>query len=259
MTMLAGFGEAPNEGHMRPIKVITRPGTMFHPLPPAPCFLYGWPGLQAIEVIYNAISKAVPSAVPASSGGCICSIVYWGTRQATGEPWADGAPHPIGQGAWNGGDGGTMMYISQSATRLSPLEVSESRNPWITERMELAQDSCGPGRNRGGPGFDLAYKMTEDTFITPVVERTKNPPWGLEGGGLGRPNNCYVHYPDGRTVEVPKATRFLVPKGAVLELTSGGGGGYGPSAERSKDAVERDLREGYISDAFARKHYPHAV
>src|SRR5207244_2158004 len=45
ITMLAGGGEAPNEGHFRPLEVITRPGSMFHPLPPSPCFLYGWPAI----------------------------------------------------------------------------------------------------------------------------------------------------------------------------------------------------------------------
>ena len=258
ITMLAGYGEAPHEGHFRPIEVMTRPGTMFHPLPPAPCFLYGWPALQAIEVVYNAIAKALPSAVPAQSGGCIASVVYWGTREKTGEPWADGSPHPTGQGAWEGGDGGTMLHISESATRFSPIEVWEAKNPWVMDRLALAQDSCGPGKWRGGLGVDFHFRMTEDTYITTAVERTKNAPWGLVGGGTARPNGAAVRFEDGRYVSIPKTTRFLVPKGAVLELTTGGGGGYGPPAERPKEAVERDLKSGYISEEFARKHYPHA-
>lgn len=258
ISMLAGYGEAPHEGHFRPVEVLTRPGTMFHPLPPAPCFLYGWPALQAIEVIYNAIAKALPTAVPAQSGGCIASVVYWGTRQATGEPWADGSPHPTGQGAWNGGDGGTMLHISESATRFSPIEVWESKNPWIMDKMALAQDSCGPGTWRGGPGIDFHFRMTEDTYITTAVERTKNAPWGLVGGGTARPNGAGVRFPDGQFVSIPKTTRFLVPKDAVLELSTGGGGGYGPPDERTKAAVESDLKAGYISEAFARANYPHA-
>lgn len=258
ISMLAGYGEAPHEGHFRPVEVVTRPGTMFHPLPPAPCFLYGWPALQAIEVIYNAISKALPAAVPAQSGGCIASVVYWGTRQATGEPWADGSPHPTGQGAFKGGDGGTMLHISESATRFSPIEVWEAKNPWIMDRMALAQDSCGPGEWRGGPGIDFHFRMTEDTLITTAVERTKNAPWGLAGGGGARPNGVGVRFPDGRFESLPKTTRFVVPKDAVLELSTGGGGGYGAPADRPKAAVEADLKAGYISEEFARQHYPHA-
>ncbi len=258
ISMLAGMGEAPNEGHFRAVNVITRPGTMFHPLPPAPCFLYGWPALQAIEVIYNAISKAVPSEVPAMSGGCIASLVHWGTREATGEPWADGAPHPCGQGAWDGGDGGTMLHIAESATRFSPVEVWESRNPWVVEKMELATDSCGPGQYRGGPGIDFHFRMLEDTFVTTAVERTLNPPWGLEGGGSGRPNGAAIITPTGEVLERPKATRLSAAKGGMIRLQTGGGGGYGDPAKRDPEAVRKDLKEGYISEEFARKHYPQA-
>jgi N-methylhydantoinase B len=57
---------------------------------------------------------------------------------------------------------------------------------------------------------------------------------------------------------VAKATRLFVPKGASMELTCGGGGGYGPPAERPAEAVMSDVREGYVSEEHARRHYPHA-
>src|SRR5258707_14819754 len=120
ISMLAGYGEAPNEGHFRAIEVMTRPGTMFHPLPPAPCFIYGWAALQAIEVIYHAISKAVPSAVPAQSGGCICSSGWWGKREENREPRGDRSPPPVGPGALYGGDGSPALALRSAGNRLSP-------------------------------------------------------------------------------------------------------------------------------------------
>ncbi|MCC7285129.1 MAG: hydantoinase B/oxoprolinase family protein [Burkholderiaceae bacterium] len=258
ISMLAGFGEPPNEGMFRALEIVTRPGTLFHPLSPAPCYLYGWPALQSIEVIYNAISKAIPDAVPASSGGCILGISYSGWREGTEEPWADGAPHPTGQGAWKGGDGGTMLHISESATRFAPLEVWEQRDPWITERMELAQDSCGPGTWRGGPGIDFEFRFTEQINMTAAIERAQNNPWGLAGGGEARPNGAGVVYPDGRRRDFSKVTRLPLPAGTVFTLRTGGGGGYGPSTERPVEKVLDDLRDGYISEAFARRHYPQA-
>ena len=257
ISMLAGMGEAPNEGHFRAIEVITRPGTMFHPLPPAPCFLYGWPAVQAIEAVYQALSKASPEIVPAMSGGCICSLVHWGTREATGEPWADGAPHPVGQGAWKGHDGGTMLHIAESATRFSPVEVWESRNPWLLEKMELAADSCGPGEWRGGSGIDFAFRMLEDTYVTTSVERTRNGPWGLLGGIGGRANDAVIHRADGSEEHKPKATRIPVPKGDLLSLRTEGGGGYGDPASRDPQAVRDDLADGYITEGHARRHYGH--
>jgi N-methylhydantoinase B len=260
ITMLAGGNEAPNEGHFRPIEVVTRPGSMFHPISPSPCFLYAWPTFQGIETIYNAVAKAIPTAVPACSGGDICAFVWWGMREATGEPWADGSPHPVGQGAHAGGDGGNcLLHHGESATRFSPTEVWESRNPWLLEKVELLPDSCGPGRFRGGLGLEMFFHMLEDSYVTSALERTRTAPWGLEGGGEGRPNAAAVRYADGTRKEFGKATRLLVPTGATLELTCGGGGGYGPSSERDPEAVLADLREGYVSDEHARCHYPHAM
>ena len=258
ITMLAGYGEAPHEGHFRPITVVTRPGSLFDPLPPAPSFIYGWPALQAIEVIYNAIANAMPKAVPACSGGCISAVVAWGTRAATGETWADGTPLPCGQGAWDGGDGGTMLHIAESATRFTPAETWEYRNPWLVKRLALATDSVGPGKWRGGPGINLDIEMLEDTQITTVVDRSLNAPWGLAGGGEARPNACTATMPDGTVHSIEKATHFHMPKGAVLNMMTGGGGGYGDPADRPVEAVRRDLAEGYISEPHARAHYPQA-
>ena len=259
ITMLAGGNEAPNEGHFRPIEIVARPGSMFHPRSPSPCFLYGWPTLQAIEVIYDAVSQAIPTAVPACSGADICGLVWWGTREATGEPWADGSPHPVGQGAHAKGDGASsLLHVAESATRFSPVEVWEARNPWLLEKVELLADSCGPGKHRGGLGLEMFFHMLEDSYVTSAVERTKTAPWGLEGGGQARPNGVAVRHPDGTRRHFGKATRLKVQKGSTLELYCGGGGGFGPPSERDPEAVRSDIREGYVTEAHAREHYPHA-
>ena len=70
----------------------------------------------------------------------------WGIREETGEPWADGAPHPVGQGASHFGDGATCLHHAESATRFAPAEVWENRNPWLINKVELIQDSCGAGK-----------------------------------------------------------------------------------------------------------------
>jgi N-methylhydantoinase B len=260
ISMLAGGSIAPCEGHFRPIEVVTRPGTLFHPVHPAPCFLYGWAGDQAIEVIYRAIAAAAPDAVPAASGGDICALVWWGARRRDGEPWTDGAPHPVGQGASARGDGAnSLMHVSEAATRLTSSEVWEAKNPWLIRRAELAADSCGPGRHRGGLGLDMSFEMLEDCWLTSTLERTRNRPWGLEGGGEARPNSLVVQLPDGTRRSYSKKTRLALPEGAVVHLHTGGGGGFGDAGERDPDAVARDLRAGYITETHARDHYPHAL
>jgi len=259
IAMLAGGGEAPNEGHFRAIDVSTRPRSLFHPIHPAPCFLYGWAGDQAIEAIYAALADALPEAVPACSGGDICALVWWGEREGSGEPWTDGAPHPVGQGAHARGNGANaLMHVSEAATRLTPVEVWEAKNPWRIERLELAQDSAGPGEHRGGLGLDISFRALEDCLLTATLERTKNAPWGLVGGGEARPNALELVLPDGSSRLLAKATRVPVPSGSLVHLHTGGGGGYGPPERRPADDVRSDVREGYISERYAKTHHPHA-
>jgi N-methylhydantoinase B len=150
------------------------------------------------------------------------------------------------------------MPHGEAATRFSPTEVWESKNPWLLEKVELAADSCGPGKHRGGLGIDMFFHMLEDSYVTSATERTKSPPWGIDGGGEARSNDVVLRHADGLRTHFGKATRLLVPQGATLELYTGGGGGYRPAEERDAEAVRADVREGYISEEHARRFYPHA-
>ena len=44
----------------------------------------------------------------------------------------------------------------------------------------------------------------------------------------------------------------------MLELRTGGGGGFGEPALRDPAAVASDIREGYLTEARARLDYPQA-
>jgi len=254
-SMMAGNGEQPNEGFFRPLVIKTKQGTMFDPVSPAPCFLNGWAGLQVIEIIYKILSEKIPNVFPASSGGCLAAAVWWGKRENNNEPWADGSPHPIGQGAFNGGDGITSMHHNSAGTRISPTEIWESRNPWLVNKIELAKDSCGAGKYRGGLGLNLEFEMLEETYVTTVVERTNFPPWGVNNGKAARSNNVILNTKNGK-LNVPKKTGLKLNKGESIIFKTGGGGGYGDPIERSNKKILNDLKQEYISKEYAEKHYP---
>jgi len=54
---------------------------------------------------------------------------------------------------------------------------------------------------------------------------------------------------------VRKATQHPIEAGERVRILTGGGGGYGPPAERDPEAVRRDVREGYVSGEAARRDY----
>jgi N-methylhydantoinase B len=258
IAMLAGAAESPNEGFFRPLEIVTRPGSLFHAVPPAPVFQAGWAGAELSDVLLTAVASALPDSIPACNGG-LAGPVWWGQREATGEMWADGYMLPVGLGASRAGDGGSGREAHTVARmRVSPVEVSETKNPWLFEKLELAQDSGGAGRQRGGLGCDFFVQAVEPFSFTAPMERTKRAPWGLEDGGAARSNLFAVVEPDGRRTDIRRGTGVSVPRGATLRMMTGGGGGFGPAAERDPEAVRKDLREGLISERFAREHFPHA-
>ena len=126
----------------------------------------------------------------------------------------------------------------------------------MINKVELIQDSCGAGKNRGGLGVNFEFEMLEDSFATTVCERSKLPPWGLNGGLEALPNNCFL-MEDGKTNrEVPKATRVPIKKGNKILLQCGGGGGYGDPKERDHSKIIDDVKQGYLSKEYVNKYYP---
>lgn len=259
IAMLAGSSEGVNEGYFRPLEIVTRRGTLFHAEPPAPCFLYAWPAMQAMEVIYRAIANVHPEAVPASSGGDISGVMIYGIHAKSGEPWATGSPLPCGQGGHMRADGATLMHIAESATRFPPVEVSEARFPLLFERLELEPDSCGPGKHRGGLALRVDIRCMQDSRAITVLEHTKSAPWGAAGGGEGESNSAVLRYPDGSARNLSKCTGLPLPAGSVISVHTGGGGGWGNPAERATAAVRADIDNGYVTERHARMHYPLAL
>ena len=238
---------------IRPIHVKTRPGSMFHPEPPAPAFFYYLSDYQAIEVIFNAVAHALPEAVPACSGGDVTTLIWWGEFSDTGEAWADGSGNPVGHGATAVDDGpSAIMHHGEAGTRITPVEVWEAKNPWIFERFELRVDSCGPGRHRGGLGVDMFFHMLEDCWLTCGSNARRTTHGACSAAA--RPSRIAPPSAtlDGSRDVLTKATGAKIPKGSTFELSTGGGGGYGPPSERDHEAIAADVRAGYISEQHAR-------
>ena len=253
---LAGVDEPPNEGHFRPIATRVRRGSMFYPEPPAPIFVYGWASDMAVEGLQAAVADVMPESVAAGSGGDLCGVGWWGEYR-DGTPWSIGPDHPVGQGATHDADGAHCLFILPlSGLQVTSIEVVELSAPLIVECYELAPDSAGAGRCRGGLGVDVDFRLLEDAYFNCIVERTKSPGWGLAGGHEARPNHCALEYPDGTTEPVAKVTRMLLAEGTRVLLRTGGGGGFGPPSERPVEKIMEDIREGVITPAEAHRHYP---
>jgi N-methylhydantoinase B len=88
-------------------------------------------------------------------------------------------------------------------------------------------------------------------------DRSKCPPWGLEGGGDATGNNIAFRTGGEWKTDFPNA-KVLVAQLKTDEawrISSGGGGGYGSPFERPIEDVREDVRQGYVSVEAAADKY----
>ena len=59
--------------------------------------------------------------------------------------------------------------------------------PFRIEEFSLREDSAGAGKFRGGLGFRKRYRILRPCLLGTNLDRTKFPPWGVQGGKEAKP------------------------------------------------------------------------
>ena len=240
-----------NEGCIRPITDAAPLGSLFNPRPPAACNARNLIGHVIPSAIFKALEGVVPDRVQGDSGGAPLWVVNCVAQDAEGRPIVGVQAFHGGQGGRASGDGNdTLSFPSNCST--TPVEMFERAVPVLIEAKELIPDSGGPGRFRGGLGQRMVVRNLSGRPMHVYLgsERVKHPPFGVVGGGPGRAGRVLR---DG--VEVfPKGKIALAPD-QRLTVESPGGGGWGDPADRARDLMVRDLREGLVSARAADSPY----
>ena len=246
-----------DEGCFRPLTVRIPARSVLACEEPAPTARYYVPINLLIDLGLRALSEAMPEGIPAGSYGDQMPTIAFGTHPDTGRLFIQGDLNAGGTGARPAYDGESGMIIFAGSTaRNNPVEVVESRIPTMRIlKYGLRPDSGGAGRHRGGLGIERLYEFLAPAFITFSLERKVTPPWGLRGGKDGAVNGVEITAPDGAVRHVRKATQHPIAAGERVRIMTGGGGGFGPAAERDPESVRRDVREGYVTAEAARRDY----
>jgi len=245
-------------GNFRPLKVITKEGSVMHAVPPMPTFTL-WTGLLGGEVILKALAKGMPDLVPACSGGDVCSVMALGELPGSGAPWLEATNDAVGFGANAGGDGEDgIMHFTEPGCRNNPIEVLEAKAPMMIEHYGYRPDSGGPGEHRGGVGVTRSYKFLAPSTAISILYKTKSAPWGIDGGHEAVPNEVVLN-PGTPSEETKGGSYNHLDTDAVLVNNTGGGGGWGDPLKRDVGLVVNDVRNGYVSAGKAEEHYGVAI
>ncbi len=245
-----------NEGCARPIQLVAPEGTVVNCRFPAAVAARLVIGHFLTEVIYRALSGALPSKVIAASGGTPAAMnVFYGTRN-DGKPWHSVIIRGGGMGAGRDNDG-NYIYTFPANGAGTPVEIFESDTPLIVEKRELLADSAGAGKMKGGLGKRIVFKVPNDSYAptTPVklgiqAGRYEYPAEGLFGGRLGSKAHFLINRQPGN----PYGLSHLNPGDAVT-IDAPGGGGYGDPLDRDPERVKEDVAEGYVTLDGAKSEY----
>jgi N-methylhydantoinase B len=228
-------------------------GTLLTPIFPAPTNARTFVILRLLGVLAGVLAKAVDGRMPADQETIRYTGVY-GT-----DP--DGGPYLMREvlGGGSGGrpyaDGEDTVHVVPDSRNL-PTEFSEARFPVIVERLGLAVDSGGPGRYRGGLGYDKHIRMLVDAHFMSIADRSILSCWGVAGGRAGQPFEVVIDPggPNERTVDA-LADAEPVRAGEIIRIRTTGGGGWGDPLTRPVDEVIRDVRWRKVSVEGARRDY----
>jgi N-methylhydantoinase B len=257
LVTVAGIRGSANSGHYAPLRVLTRPGTVFDPAPEAACSIYSEVRIRLFDLILRCLAPHLGDRLPAGGFTSVCGTFISGIHPDSGRQFTIVEPQIGGWGATARRDGNSALFSPiHGDTFNCPAEVAEARYGLFVDRLELNLAGGGEGRFRGGKGIVLEYRVRADGWwLTCAYTRSRRPPWPLAGGAEGSGNFVEVIRVGGGRERYAVATMIPLQAGDVIRITTGSGAGYGEPRERGRELVLADLRDGLLDDARARDVY----
>ena len=256
-----------NAGCYRPIRVIAPPGSLVNVRHPgAEIGGNSETHCRIIGIVMGALAQAVPERAAAADGATGCNFLFGGVHPESGEYYANYHFENVGWGGAATHDGNDAQCAPLAISRNVPVEIFETRYPWLTRAFRLVPDSGGAGRHRGGLGTERILEVrAPELTVSALFDRMLVAPWGLAGGREGGTTSISIRRAgDDRfrlftevfgTVSPSKFSNVVVHEGDVIRLVSSGGGGYGDPRDRPREEVLRDVRDRYVSPEAAAAVY----
>jgi N-methylhydantoinase B len=226
----------PNAGYFGAIDVVTKPGTIFDPVPPAAV------GTRAItcgvlgDLAVAALSQAAPDRAMADSGPHHL-VIFSGPDPVHGGLFVDYETVAGGAGARATSKGLDGVRVHASGAANLPVEALENAYPLRVERYALREGSGGAGCHSGGRGVIRDYRiLTQGITVSLSSERQVRPAAGVAGGSAGACGAFVLNPGTPDEKPLPSAAIGLpLQPGDLLRVATPGGGGYGRPANRQSE------------------------
>jgi 5-oxoprolinase (ATP-hydrolysing) len=205
-----------NGGCLEPVEIRIPAGSLLDP-PPGAAVVGGnvETSQRIVDVLLGALGKV------SASQGTMNNVAFGDAGFGYYETIGGGA------GAGPGFDGASGVHTHMTNTRITDPEVLEARHPVRLVEFSLRRGSGGAGRWRGGDGLVRRYEFLAPITASLLSERRDTAPYGLAGGGAGRPGANAVERRDGGLEPVGGRATVELAAGDRLRIETPGGGGYG--------------------------------
>jgi len=247
-----------NGGILRAATCIAPEGSILNAVHPAAVGMRSLTCGRLQGVIIGAFHAAAPDRLPVGSagGGGIVNVKTYDNR--TGK-LAMASIDPVVGGAGGSalGDGSDGSGATSGFLKNTPVEINEVEVPIKFLRYGLAPDSGGAGLSRGGLATELEVQVfSPDTVVTARNrDRSIFASWGGQGGMAGQTSFFTKRTPDGDLTNLGNTDVVALGPGDVINLTSGGGAGWGDPLDRDAALVVRDVARGVVTEAAAKRDY----
>jgi N-methylhydantoinase B len=225
---LVGAEEVPaSAGLMEPFEVVAPRGTVVNATHPAPVAGGNVETSQRIvDVLFKALSKALPERVPAASQGSMNNLTIGGRDERDGREFAYYETVAGGMGARPSveGVGGVHTHMTNSLN--TPAEALEYAYPLRVRAYRLRRGSGGRGRHSGGDGIVREIETLTHARVSLLADRRSRAPYGLAGGSEGaRGRDSIIR--DGRARRIESKGSWELRPGDRVRIETPGGGGHG--------------------------------
>jgi 5-oxoprolinase (ATP-hydrolysing) len=210
-----------NEGLMRRVSLSIPEGLLAPPFPDDPAHSPAVVGgnVETSQRIVDTLMKALGLA--ACSQGTMNNVTFGTPEFGYYETICGGC------GAGPAFHGASAVHSHMTNTRITDPEIIEQRYPVRLERFAVRRGSGGEGEFRGGDGVVRAIRFDAAMSLSILSQHRREGPFGLEGGGAGRPGRQRLERVGGQTEELDAVDGREVRAGDLLVIETPGGGGYG--------------------------------
>ena len=214
-----------NAASFGPLRVLTRPGSMFDAGPTAPQGYYFETRIRLFDLLWKAMAEAMPDRLPAGHFATIFGTVITGRHPETGRAFAMVEPQMGGWGATRDRGGtGPLFSSSHGDTFNCPVEIAEARYGLDVVERRLSLGPAQAGDHPGGPGMVTRYRLGAPATLSAGLSHGKVPVWGLAGGADGGRNGLLVERADGQEERHRFVSGLTLEPGDEVEISTAYGG-----------------------------------